>query len=525
MLNSTESASHVVFVNARLIPLNGRPAHGTCLLVEDGRVAAVGSLMDVLPHSGGAPVIDCGGAAVLPGFVDGHCHFELTCVTTDAWVHVHTPPHRSLHEVAMSVRSALEEPRGASDWLLCRSSFSMHEKVEEGRLLLREELDAISDERPIAVFASLHVASLNSVALRRLGLWDADSPHPFHGVVHRHPDGTPTGVVTEIFMMVPTPMTPEQFDLSVMGHARDLFNASGTTTVHTMPENLDQVYRQRQLHRTGSMSLRQRYYLISPGVATLDEAEELARADCSADTFRFGGIKVFVNGCAHDGLGHPLDDVKWDQQQLDAFVGDASQRGFQVWMHSLNASGVRMAARAILSAYPDGSNPLRHRIEHGADFIDLQDLSVVKRSGALLVTTPQFLHSMTTDPTGPRAPLRSLLDSGIRLVGATDSTGTVPSSVSILGNVATAVARRRSTGEPFHSSEAITVTEALALFTTGSAYGGHSDGLVGTLEVGAYADFVLLEHDPTAPESPPPDQIAVLATYLAGEPVWRLGDA
>ena len=516
-------------VNARIVDPSGTGRSRSALLIRNGRIESSGTDAEVLQLgerlAGSGSIIlqvtDAKGAAMLPGFIDGHCHFELTCTTTDGWVHAHTPPLRSLAEVSTVVRDALDRPQGDWDWLLCRSSFSMQEKVVEGRLLTRAELDAISSDRPIAVFASLHVASLNTPALKRLGLWDAHAKHPFHGVVHRDEDGIPTGVVTEVFMMVPPPVTPDGFDAAVTTHGRDMFSAAGTTTVLTMPENLGQVDRLRALHQQGRMSLRQRYYLISPGVATLEQAEELRRIDAESNLFAFGGMKLFVNGCAHDGLGVPMDDLKWTQSELNAFAIDATSRGMQVWMHSLNANGVRMAARAMLAADPSGTNALRHRIEHGGDFIDLADVPLIRAAGAILVTTPQFLHSMTTDPTGPRAPLRSLLDAGVRLVGGTDSTGTVPSSVSILGNVGTAVSRRRSDGSSFHPAEAITRPQALAMFTTGAAYGGHLEKVAGTLTPGAYADLVLLDHDPLDPDGPPPEQVQVLATYLAGEVAWQ----
>ena len=515
------TARRVAVVNARLVAQPESVPRSTAFLAENGVITEVGSLTEVLTRAGDADVIDCAGAAVVPGFVDGHCHFEITCVTTDGWVPVHTPPYRSLSEVAEQIRASLDRPRGDWDWLLCRSSFAMNEKVEEQRLFSREELDAICSDRPLAVFASLHVASLNTAGFHRLGLWEPDSIHPFHGVVHRDSAGVPTGVVTEIFMTVPPPVTPEGFDHAVITHGRDMFNAAGTTTVHTMPENLHQVEQLRTLHQANVMSLRQRYYLISPGVATLDEADELARIDATSDSFRFGGIKVFVNGCAHDGLGVPLDDPKWTQESLNSFVRDADSRGFQVWLHSLNSRGVRMAAEAIYLSTPDGSNPRRHRIEHGGDFIDLDDLPAVRDSGALLVTTPQFLHSMTADPSGPRAPLRTLLAAGIRLVGGTDSTGTVPSSVSILGNVDTAVARQRRDGSTFHPQEALDVRDALALFTSGSAFGGFSEGVAGCIAPGSFADFALLTDDPLAPNAPPAGEIEVLATYVGGARVWQ----
>ena len=513
--------SRLAVVGARLLTFDeGRP-RADALLVENGRFAAVGTSEEVLRRAGDASVVDLDGRAVLPGFVDGHCHFELTCITTDHWVAVHTPPHESLAAVAQRIRAAVSD-RPGEGWVLCRSSFAMQDKVVEGRLFDRHELDAITSSRPLAVFASLHVASVNTLGLQLLGLWDPGSAHPFHGVVHRDGSGLPTGVVTEVFMMVPpaAASSSSAFGRSVTTHATDLFNAAGTTSVHTMPESLDQVELQRNLHQRGRLSVRQKYFLISPGVATLDEAAALAARDDAPGRFQFGGIKVFVNGCAHDGLGVPREDPKWTQPELDSFVRDADARGMQVWLHALSAEGVRMAAAAIRAAAPAGDNPRRHRIEHGGDFIDLRDLEDVRRSGALLVTTPQFLHSMTTDPTGPTAPLRSLAAAGVRLVGGTDSTGTVPSSVSILGNVQTATMRRRADGTEFHPAEAIGIRAALALFTTGSSYGSFAEDRTGRIAPGLLADFVVLSDVPGDSDAPAPGEIEVLATYLGGTRVW-----
>ncbi|MBI1377319.1 MAG: amidohydrolase family protein [Frankiales bacterium] len=513
----------IAVVNARVWTFDAVVPSASAFLVVDGRIARVGSTAEILGAAGReARTLDCSGATVVPGFVDGHCHFELTCVTTDRWLNVHTPPFDSLTEIAEAIGQRLEEDDETSDeWLLCRSSFAAHEKVREQRLFTRQELDRLSDRRPLAVFASLHVASLNTVALRRLGLWDSSAPHPFHGVVHRDGDGTPTGVVTEVFMMVPSPGSDDEFLRSVQRHGHDLFGASGTTTVLTMPESVRQVHLLRELHRQRGLGLRQRYYLISPGVATMDEASQLLRAEQPTDTFSFGGLKVFVNGCGHDGLGSRLEDVKWTEGELSAFVVEADRRGIQVWLHSLTADGVRMAARAILEAGGHRGNPRRHRIEHGGDYVDLEDLGLIAASGALMVTTPQFLHSMSADETGPRAPVRSLAAAGIRVLGGTDSTGTVPSSVSILGNVATAVTRRRTDGTVLHADESLDVEDAFRLFTTNAAYGGFLEDHVGSLSVGKRADFALLSEDPREVDPLELGRVRVLSTHLGGECVWN----
>jgi predicted amidohydrolase YtcJ len=399
----------------------------------------------------------------------------------------------------------------------------MHLKVSEGRLFTREELDEICGDRPVVVFASLHVASLNTLAFQRLGLWEPAAPHREHGHVHRDAAGVPSGPVTEIFLLLPELWTGETFRRAVSAHARDLFNAAGITTVHTMPESLRQVDELRSMHERRQLTVRQRYYLIHPAVASLAEVVERSHDDRDGEWFAFGGMKVFVNGCAHDGLGNRLDDSKWSQSELEAVVRHAHDAGLQVWLHSLDAKGVRMAAIAIERAYGFGPRRLRHRIEHGGDFISLDDIEAVRQSGALLVTTPQFVRSMTRGVDERFAPLRTLQRAGFRLVGATDSTGTVPESVSILGNVATAVTRRNAAGDVVGPEQALDVASALGLFTTGSSFGGFEEGRKGAIRTGLLADLVQLDRDPWSVNPSDLAGIRVVRTVVGGETVFTDG--
>jgi predicted amidohydrolase YtcJ len=511
----------LVLVNGRFRTMDPARPLASAVSVAGGRFVAVGEGPEVLAERGdGAEVVDCQGATFTPGFVDGHCHFEMTCRSTEHELSVQTPPYRSLGEVAVAIADALREQPG-DGWVVCRSSFGMHEKVEEQRLFSRQELDRLCADRPLVVYASLHVASLNTEAFRRLGLWEPGTEHPDHGVVHRDGDGRPSGVVTEVFLLLPEESRPHDLRTALVRQSRDLFSAAGTTTVHSMPESLAQVDVARELQASGEMSVRQRWYVISPAVAPLSRIRELAATQRPTDRFRFGGVKVFVNGCAHDGLGHVLDDAKWSQPALDSFVAEVHASGLQVWLHSLNARGVRMAAEAIGKAYAARPGDLRHRIEHGGDFLALADLDLVRRSGALLVTTPQFLRSMSDTTAGSFAPLRAITGAGIRLVGATDSTGTVPDSVSILGNIATAVTRHGSSGRPVGPDQALDVDSAFGLFTTGSSYGGFEEDDKGMIRRGLLADLVELSADPWSVAPEEIRDIHVQRTWLGGRVVFE----
>ncbi len=155
-----------------MVTLDDDVPRGEALLLAGGRVVRVGSTADLHAHAlGDIEELDVSGASVLPGFVDGHTHFEMTSTSIDQCINAHTPPCTSLADIAGVIRREIAH---AADypWLVCRSSFGLQNKVTEGQLFTRHELDRLASDRPLVVFAGLHVAMLNTNAMEALGLFE-----------------------------------------------------------------------------------------------------------------------------------------------------------------------------------------------------------------------------------------------------------------------------------------------------------------------------------------------------------------
>lgn len=89
-----------------------------------------------------------------------------------------------------------------------------------------------------------------------------------------------------------------------------------------------------------------------------------------------------------------------------------------------------------------------------------------------------------------------------------------------LRNISVAVTRTAPSGRVIGPEQRITVDQAIRAQTIDAAWQLHSDDVIGSLEVGKYADMVVLSADP---RTVPPEQIAdleVRATYLAGRQVY-----
>jgi predicted amidohydrolase YtcJ len=509
--------SSLLIVNANVLTMDeGQPA-GEAVLITGGRVDRVGSSAELRSLAGDSEVIDVAGASVLPGFIDGHTHFEMTSVSRDHYINAHTPPCRSLADIASVIRRDRNRSPGFP-WIVCRSSFGMQHKVEEGRLFTRRELDGLVADKPLVVLAGLHVAMLNTVAMAELGLLAGAAPP---GVtVHRADNGEPTGVVTEIFDRLPA-WPAEVVATAVAAHESEVLLANGITSILSIPFSGSEMRAVRMAQRRGDLAVRVRHYPVHPWGASLDSFEQLGvDNELGDDHYRFGGVKLFVDGIGSDGLNGIIDDVKYTQQQLDDVVARADRLGLQVLMHAFTRGGITTAARAAAAAGRHATpGERRHRIEHGADYINLEDLELIRASGVTLVASPHFMYSGAIE-IAPPTPLRSLIDAGLRPVGGTDSTGTVLESVSPLFNIACAVTRQRMDGSSFQPHEAITPIEGLKMFTTCAAHGAFEEKSKGRLAPGYLGDAIILSADPLGVPAEDLRKIKVDGTIIGGKLVY-----
>jgi len=489
------------------------------VLIRDGRIEAVGDLTDLRARSREAEVLDLEGATAIPGFVDAHSHIELSSVSLDCFINAHTPPCHTLGEIAAVIEQQKADTAPNHPWLICRSSFGLQEKVDEGRLFHRTELDAISPDRPLAVFAGLHVGMLNTAGLRELGLLDHEPPRG--STLHRDPDGQPNGVVTEVFHLLP-PWPAAEVAHALSRHHSELLLAHGITTVSSIPFSIEEMHAVHDLIASGKVATRFRHYPAVPWAFGPDDLDQVrANTPDLGDHYEIPGVKIFVDGQGGDGLDVQFADLKYDEAELDELVTRADSAGLQVIMHAVTNTGIRMAAHAIGNAdrargRRPGSNPLRHRIEHGADYTDIDDIPLLRESGATLITTPHFIHSESGASTPPTA-LRSLVDAGLPIAGGTDTTGTVPEGSSPLYNVWCASAERPRARD---RKQRLTRQEALSLFTCWAADAVPTTSDRGRLQPGKFGDLAILSQNPLEVSADRLRDVSIDATIVGGKVVF-----
>ena len=171
----TRSAELILF-NGTILTMDAENSVKEAMAVSNGRVIASGTNRDVLRlASEQCEVVDLSGKTVLPGFIEAHGHFPLSGPDAVA-VNLNAPPIGRIATVRQAIGAlrskAMQTATGK--WVV---GFGYDDtRVQEMRLLNRQDLDAVSCDHPVYVaHISAHLGCINSAALTSLGI-TRDSP-------------------------------------------------------------------------------------------------------------------------------------------------------------------------------------------------------------------------------------------------------------------------------------------------------------------------------------------------------------
>ncbi len=529
-----------VWVNGRFYTVDPRRPSAEALAERGGVIAAVGSRAEIEGHIGeGTRVVDLDGRTALPGLIDAHGH--VIGLGRFGMGRMDFSEARSFEEVVRRVSVRAKEAR-EGEWIV--GGRWDHESWSSKALPTHGELSEATPGRPVWLRrVDGHAGLANSEAMRRAGV-TRETPDPPGGAILRDAGGEPTGIFVDGAMSLIDRVAPddEATTAELILKAQEMCFAVGLTGVHEPGVSPAEIGVYRELARAGRLKLRV-YAMVSGPYAMRYFSENPVEI---GEWLTVRSAKLYMDGAMGSRgawLLAPYEDRPLGEDGK-AYTGlavsepgvifeiaeHALEHGYQVCTHAIGDRGNREALDAYERALRETpTKDHRFRVEHA----QLLAASDIPRFAALGVIASMQPTHCTSDMRWVEARVgkerargayawRSLLNAGARLAGGSDFP--VESHNPFLGFHA-AVTRQSAAGEPeggWLPEERLTREEALRLFTIDAAYASFEEPVKGSLEVGKYADFIVIDRDVMLCEAREIVGTRVLRTVVGGETVFEL---
>lgn len=516
----------LILANAKVLTADAADSEAEAVAVWRGKIGAVGSSSDILAlKDRRTQVIDLKGRTCLPGLTDPHVHFadggahmmhRVDC--RDFYSNV-----RSIPQIVEKIREqAKQQPPGS--WVIAHGSPMQDYRMPEKRFPDRHDLDAASAEHPIVINFGAHITIANTKALELAGI-RAGTAAPAGGSIVFDKDGIPTGKLVERAQYIVRNAQPqytydEMKDGVIFAANRCL--ARGITNIHDIVTDDASVRAYQELANDDKLPLR--VSLLIRVIEAKIKKESLLnlgiKTGFGGDWLRIGGVKMSIDGGitghvakfyepyvddpCHEGL------IRIEQDELDETVMAYHKAGHRVCIHAIGDVAMDMALRSLeqaIRAEPRADH--RHRVEHlGNWLVNDERLDIIRRNGILPVPNIPFMHyiwdSLLAIIGDARLKdsfnIRTMLDAGLQITSGSDGPAYWP--LDSLRDLGTAVSRRTWTGKVVGADQAVSVREAIRMFTINAAYNAFEEKIKGSIEPGKMADFAILAENPyeTAPE-------------------------
>lgn len=539
-----------LYYNGNVITMNEAQPKAEAILVENGRIVAVGSSEALLEQRATAHLMDLDGATVLPGFIDSHSHFAAS-YEFPRFDPSPVGKTDSVKDLIEQAKAYLEEnPVKEGEWFV---GMGYDHALFEGQLHpTKEDLDQISTEIPIVMInTSGWMCVVNSKVIEVLGL-TKDMPVPEGGYIyHDATTGDLNGQFGDIAMrdviLDKMPAPGAETMIEAICRAERMYSSKGYTTVVDGSFEADMRPLLQVCTGAGLISLDVNTYsrVASENKQIL---EGVATPEATYRThFKIAGAKVILDGSPQirtawmtepyfqppeEGTeGYCGQGTFNDSRDIVALFKECMEKRWQLQMQCNGDAAIDQCLDAYEQALQETglTEDLRPVLIH-CQTIREDQLDRLQKLGIM----PSFFHDHVyywgdwySDVVfGPErasriSPLASAAKRGMRFTMHQDCPVGPPNAMLMLD---TAVNRRTRTGRPLGTEYAVDVMTALKAITIDAAYQCFDEKIKGSLEPGKYGDMVILDRDPLTVPKETLRNIQVLATIKEGQIIYQAED-
>lgn len=525
------------YLHGRIYTNDPKHPWAEAMAIRDEKILCIGSISQIMLDCGAAEsqdVVQLKGSFVMPGFNDAHSHLggagrdKLNLALNDA---------TSVDDLLKRVKAAAEK-RQPGDWIL--GSGWDQSRWADPQYPTRLELDQAAPNNPVFLdHVSGHIGIANSLALKHAEI-NADTPNPPGGTIGRFADGEPNGLLEENAKSMVTQRIPDPSDADRKQGIQLVFTElaqNGVTSVQDF-SSWDDYLAYMDLKKQNKLTVRITEWL--PFTASTDDLQNMRSEAGTTDPWlRTGALKGFIDGAlgTHTAaLLAPYSDdpstsgmLTIDPEKLKAMAIERDRLGFQLAFHAIGDKANRVALdtfESVLRVNPPRDR--RDRIEHAQvvapeDMPRFAKLQVIASMQPCHETNDMRWAEQRLGPERSKGAYawKSLQDAGAKLAFGTDYD---VEPINPLRGLYACVTREAIDGGPpggWIPQEKLPVDDCIRAYTSGSAYAEFMDGKKGELEVGEFADFVILSQDLT--KISPRDflKTEILRTVVGGKTVYQ----
>jgi len=517
-----QEKADLIIINANAYTVNNEFKISESFAIKEGKFIGVGTNDAIQLRFKATKIIDAKNQTILPGLIDAHCHFYGLGLLQQK---IDVTGTKSYDEVLQKIVAFQKEKK--LDYITGRGWDQNDWEVKE--YPTKEKLDKLFPDTPVAISRiDGHALLVNQKAIDLAGI-TVNTKVSGGEIISKN--GKMTGVLIDnamSFIKTPNPSKNEQIT-ALLDAQKICFNV-GLTTVDDAGLDKQVIELIDSLQQTGDLKMRV-YAMVANNKTNLDYY--LQKGIIKTDRLNVRSVKVYADG-ALGSRGATLKESYSDKHNhfgalvnsyddLQSVAKRIAASEYQMNTHSIGDSANYVMLKTYHSLLKNNKDR-RWRIEH-AQIVDPKDFHYFKN----ILPSIQPTHATSDmywakDRVGENRMKGAYAYKELRKIYGMVALGTdFPiENVSPIRTFYAATIRKDLGGFPangFQTENALTRENTLKGMTIWAAFSNFEEKEKGSIEVGKFADFIILDQNIMEVEGSLIPKTNVLATYVNGEKV------
>jgi len=513
---SKPGPADLVLMGGKVVTVDSHFSVREAVAVRHGKIVCVGTNREVEKYIyPGTTVLDCAGMCILPGLIDAHAHLhslgeELTSLNVTGT--------ESYQQIIDRVAARVKDVQ-PGEWIV-GGRWDQND-WEDKSFPIHDALSAVSPQNPVYLMRVDGNAGFANLKAMEIAGITRDTSDPFGGVIIRKPDGEPTGVLVNRAMDTLLARIPDDSDERRREKFLKAVNSClkvGLTGVHEAGVGPRAIAMYKDLIDRGQLKMRVYAMLgeekdLPPDLDLVAYFQENRIEEYGKHMLSVRSIKLFFDGALGSrgaAFFEPYADdpensglLRITQEYISRVSKAALLADMGVNTHCIGIRGNNLCLDAYERALKEvPKTDHRFRIEH-AQIVRKADIQRFVSLGVIPSMQPTHCTSDMSFVEARIGELRAqgayawrwFLEAGLTIPCGSDFP--VESNNPLLGLYA-AITRKDIQGGPaggWHSEQCMTLEEAIKGFTIWAAHAAFQEDVLGSIEVGKYADFTVLNRD------------------------------